>query len=92
MVRDGIACGFPGLPPWLDRPLVKRMAEEYGVTEEEAREHLRLNTLKELEPYQRRDHGQTANECRADACIPVNRTTLSKEPKDAPPISAEDGR
>ena len=32
--------GFPGLPPWLDFPLIKRKAEEWGVTEDEARKRL----------------------------------------------------
>ena len=47
MVRDVTpeVHGFPGLPPWLDRPLVKRKAEEWGVTEDEARERLRLDHL-----------------------------------------------
>ncbi|KKK97205.1 hypothetical protein LCGC14_2655080 [marine sediment metagenome] len=83
--------GFPGLPPWLDLPLIKRIAKDYGVTEEEAREHLRLNTIRELEPCKRRDRGQTADECRADACLSIDRDTLSKEPRDAPEISQEDG-
>ena len=42
MVRDvtPVVRGFPGLPHWLDRPLVRRKAEEWGVTEDEARERL----------------------------------------------------
>ncbi len=83
--------GLPGLPKWLDLPLVKRTAEKYGVTEEEAREHLRLNTVRELEPCIRRDHGQKANEFRAEACLQSDRPALSKEPEDAPAVSEEDG-
>ncbi len=86
-----IVCGFPGLPKWLDRPLVKRTAEKYGITEEAAREHLRMNTLRELEPCKRREHGQANNECGTDNCIPIDRESLQKEPKDAPEISQEDG-
>ena len=84
-------CGFPGLPAWMDLPLIKRTAKDYGVTEEEAREHLRLNTIRELEPCQRRDHGQEADECRADACLSDDRDTLSNEPQDAPSMGQGDG-
>lgn len=110
-------CGFPGLPKWLDLPLIKRTAERYSITEEEAREHLRLNTLCELgvKPHkadfkpldwdeESEDTFTTAqgetrgtetvierNEPGADACIQVNRTTLSQEPQDALEVSPEDG-
>ncbi len=83
--------GLPGLPKWLDIPFIKRTAEEYGLTIEEARERIRLNTLPELEPCKRRDHGQAANECRAEDCIQVDRESLSTEPKDAPESCVEDG-
>lgn len=33
--------GFPGLPKWLDEPYIKRKAEEWRVTEDEARYILR---------------------------------------------------
>ncbi len=86
-------CGFPGLPAWMDLPLIKRTAKDYGVTTEEAREHLRLNTLREIEPVMANGeiHDERADECRADACLPDDRDTLSNEPQDAPPMGQGDG-
>ena len=84
--------GLPGLPKWLDLPLVKRTAEKYGVTEEEAREHLRLNTVRELSTAKGENRGSSQeNECRAEACLQSDRPALSKEPEDAPAVSEEDG-
>ncbi len=38
MVRDvtPVVRGLPGLPPWLDRPRLKIMAEEQGITIKQA--------------------------------------------------------
>ena len=84
--------GLPGLPKWLDRPFIKRTAEEYGITKEEAREHIRLNTLREIDPRHRGENlGQSENECRTEDCIQVDRESLSTEPKDAPESCMEDG-
>lgn len=94
MVRDVTPTiyGFPGLPKWLDFPFIKRTAERYGITTEEAREHLRLNTLRELPTARGEIRGKTdTDESRAEACVQTNRTALSQEPQDAPEVSAEDG-
>lgn len=94
MVRDVTPkiYGFPGLPKWLDFPFIKRTAERYGITTKKAREHLRLNTLRELPTAQGEIRGKTdTDESGTDSCIQVDRTELSKEPKDAPEVSPEDG-
>ena len=84
--------GLPGLPKWLDLPFIKRTAEEYGITKEEAREHIRLNTLQELSTAIGENRGNRhENECRAEDCIQVDRESLSTEPKDAPESCVEDG-
>lgn len=92
MVRDvkPAIYGLPGLPKWLDLPFIKRIAEKYGITKEEAREHLRLNTLCEISMANGENHG-TKNESRTEACIRVNRQTLSQEPRDAPEVRPENG-
>ncbi len=95
--------GLPGLPKWLDRPLIKRTAEKYDISEEEAREHFRLNTLPELELVMAKGeiHDTStksecystcpSDECRTETCLFDDRETLSEEPQDAPEISPEDG-
>ena len=97
MVRDvnPKLYGFPGLPKWLDLPLIKRTATRYNITEEEAREHLRLNTLCELPTATGEIRGTETvierNDTGAEACLRSDRGTLSKEPQDAPEVSPEDG-
>ena len=87
--------GFPGLPKWLDIPLIKRTAERYGITEEESRERLRLNTLCELSPAKGETRGTETvierNEPGAEACLRSDRGALPQEPQDAPEVSPKDG-
>jgi len=73
--------GFPGLPPWLDGPYCKRLAEECGMTPREVKEYLFKNNG--TEPKHRGENfGHTENECRKDTCIPINRKSLQTSPKD----------
>ena len=72
-----IVSGFPGLPKWLDLPHIKRVAKEYNITESEAREHLRLNTLSEIEK-------RNSFELRTETSISVDRKSFQSEPQDAP--------
>lgn len=95
MVRDVSPAiyGLPGLPHWLDIPYIKRTAERYSISEEEARERLRLNTIRELPTARGETRGKTdEDDAGTGACIPADRPALPQEPRDAPEVSPEDGR
>ena len=73
MVRDVTpkVCGFPGLPPWLDGPLCKRVAEDCGMTIEEVKEYLLAHGG--IKPSIRSD---LVDERRKETRIPINRNSL----------------
>ena len=79
MIRDVTpkVCGFPGLPPWLDRPHCKRVAEDCGMTIEEVKEYLFKHGG--IKPSIRRE---LVDERRKKTRIPIDRNSLPAISKD----------